>query len=156
MGTFSEFLQLFFQGCWNNEEDWAKSINRYPKHFNKYQVSFKIAAPSALASSCLITVAANTAVFQELCSSSPQLCGSSIWVIYQVTLCLVVKQIPCVFPHDGAINLFTQAIHWNMRLERHMVWTTWASQSQFVTFSTGNLLYLIPLNWFAFVPSSDL
>lgn len=156
MGTFSEFSQLFFQGCWNNEEYWAKTINRYPKHFNKYQVLFKTAPPSAVASSRLITVAANTVAFQELRWSSPQLCCSSIWVTYRVTFCLAVKQIPCVFPHDDAINLFTQAIRWNIRVERHMVWTTCTSQSQFVTFGTGNLLYLIPLNWFAFVPDSDL
>lgn len=156
MGTFSEFSQLFFQGCWNNEEYWAKNINHHPKHFNKYQVLFKTAPPSALASSCLITVAANTVAFQELCCSSPQLCCSSIWVTYQATFCLVVKQILCAFPCDGAINLFIQAVLWNIRIERHMVWPTCTSQSQFVIFSTGNLLHLILLSWFIFVPNSDL
>lgn len=156
MGTFSEFSQLFFQSCWNNEEYWAKSINHHPKHFNKYQVLFKTASPSALASSCLITVAANTVAFQELCCSSPQLCCSSIWVTYQVTLCLAVKQILCASPYDGAINLFIQAVLWNIRIERHMVWPTCTSQSQFVIFSTGNLLRLILLSWFAFVPNSGL
>lgn len=130
MGTFSEFLQLFFQGCWNNEEYWAMSINHYPKHFNKYQVLFKTAPPSDLASSWLIIVAANTAAFQELRWSSPQLCCSSVWVTYQVAFCLVVKPIPREFPHDDAINLFTLAIRWNIGIERHMVWTTYTSQSQ--------------------------
>lgn len=156
MGTFSEFLQLLFQGCWNNEGYWAQSMNRPPKHFNKYQVLFKAASPPALASSCLIAAASNMVAFQECCWSSPQLCCSSVWVTYWVTFCLVVKQIPCVFPHDGAINLFTQATHWNIRIERHMVWTGCTSQSQFVTFSSGSLLYLIPLNWFAFVLNFDL
>lgn len=86
--------------------------------------------------------------------SSPQLRCSCIWVTYWDTFCFVIREIPCAFLHDGVINLFTKAICWNIRIERHMVWNRYTSQSQFVNFSSGKLLNLMTLNWFGFTSNS--